>query len=364
MSIAAKDGAGAAITLESSGNSPDNLVHYIGSVVPGTTATKLGKAEDAVHGSGDVGVMALAVRADTATATGADGDYVPLLTDSAGKLHVNVGAVTPGTTALLLGKAEDAAHSSGDVGVMMLAVREAAATDLSAGNTDGDYEPLQVDASGRLHVNAGGSGALFLGKAEDAAHSSSDVGVMALGVRSAADLDRSAGPTDGDYEPFALDDAGRVKVNAADSRVVVDITTTCDTSANGAGDVLFDRVTTGTISRIAAGVVHLESITVLDEDDQAAANMTLVFLDADVTLGTVNAAPSITDANSRKIVGTVVVLSTDFIDLGGVKVANIKNVGLTMKCAAASQALFVAGITAGTPTQTADGVKLKLAFRN
>jgi hypothetical protein len=64
-------------------------------------------------------------------------------------------SVTPGTAAANLGKAEDAAHASGDTGVMSLAVRTATApTDRSAGATDGDYEPLQVDANGRLYVNA------------------------------------------------------------------------------------------------------------------------------------------------------------------------------------------------------------------
>lgn len=62
------------------------------SIVPGTSATSLGKAEDAVAASGDTGVMALTVRADTAAATGANGDYVPLLTDSTGRLHVATGA--------------------------------------------------------------------------------------------------------------------------------------------------------------------------------------------------------------------------------------------------------------------------------
>ena len=50
--------------------------------------TNLEKAEDSAHVSGDDGVMLLAVRANTATATGADGDYVPLLTDTNGRLHV------------------------------------------------------------------------------------------------------------------------------------------------------------------------------------------------------------------------------------------------------------------------------------
>ena len=62
------------------------------SVVPGTGATNLGKAEDAAHTTGDVGVMALSVRQDTAAALGGtDADYQPLITDASGRLHVNVG---------------------------------------------------------------------------------------------------------------------------------------------------------------------------------------------------------------------------------------------------------------------------------
>lgn len=60
------------------------------SVTPGTSAAHLGKAEDAVHANGDVGVMALTVRKDTAAATsGADGDYQPFVTDANGRLHTN-----------------------------------------------------------------------------------------------------------------------------------------------------------------------------------------------------------------------------------------------------------------------------------
>ena len=45
-------------------------------------------SEDSVHKDGDVGSMLFAVRKDTAAATAADGDYHPLLVDSTGKLHV------------------------------------------------------------------------------------------------------------------------------------------------------------------------------------------------------------------------------------------------------------------------------------
>ena len=45
--------------------------------------------EDLPHASGDMGTMAFAVRSDTAAALGGtDGDYQPLITDASGRLHV------------------------------------------------------------------------------------------------------------------------------------------------------------------------------------------------------------------------------------------------------------------------------------
>lgn len=55
------------------------------------------------------------------------------------------GGVTPGTGATDLGKAEDAAHTSGDVGVMLLGVRNDAGATLA---NDGDYIPLSINPSG------------------------------------------------------------------------------------------------------------------------------------------------------------------------------------------------------------------------
>lgn len=49
-----------------------------------------------------------------------------------------------------LSKAEDAVHGSGDQGIMQLAVRNDSEGSLV--DTDGDYAPLQVDSSGRLRV--------------------------------------------------------------------------------------------------------------------------------------------------------------------------------------------------------------------
>ena len=55
------------------------------------------------------------------------------------------------------GHAEDVAHTSGDKGVMVLAVRKSTPVDLSG--TDGDYEPLQIDEGNlwvRTEIDAGG----------------------------------------------------------------------------------------------------------------------------------------------------------------------------------------------------------------
>lgn len=91
-------------------------------------------------------------------AAGTGVQRVTLASDSTGQVTLASGAalssittsVTPGTGAANLGKAEDAAHASGDTGVMALAVQQAANTSLVS--TDGDYGPLQLDANGSLKV--------------------------------------------------------------------------------------------------------------------------------------------------------------------------------------------------------------------
>lgn len=60
------------------------------SVIPGVAATNLGKAEDAAHASGDTGVMFLAVRQDTQSNLAADGDYLPPTIDASGNLRVTL----------------------------------------------------------------------------------------------------------------------------------------------------------------------------------------------------------------------------------------------------------------------------------
>lgn len=109
-------------------------------------AAALHKVIDAAAGGTDTGIAALAVRDDALTTlTPADGDYTHLRTTSTGALWVEVTNPAGGTQ-----YAEDAAHGSGDMGTVALVVRkDAIGTNTSA---DGDYATLLQDANGRLYV--------------------------------------------------------------------------------------------------------------------------------------------------------------------------------------------------------------------
>lgn len=71
--------------------------------------------------------------------------------DASNGLDVDVTRIVSGTGATNLGKAEDAAHTSTDVGVAVLAVRR----DTQAVGSDaaGDYSTFNVDEFGRLRVS-------------------------------------------------------------------------------------------------------------------------------------------------------------------------------------------------------------------
>lgn len=226
--------------------------------------------EDSAHVSGDAGIFIMAVRNDAdASLTSADGDYSPIAVDEFGRLKVLADLDVDFDYVY----AEDSAHSSGDNGAFILAVRQdtlAASTD-----TDGDYSALKVNASGELYTHDTSANASLdaievdiaaievelldqgttldsidtslnnietdvaaievelldqgttldsilvdtssietsvtaLTKAEDSAHVTGDSGIMALAVR--ADTDGPLTDANGDYSPLQTDAQGRLKV--------------------------------------------------------------------------------------------------------------------------------------------------------
>lgn len=142
---------------------------------------------------------------------------------------------------------------------------------------------------------------------------------------------------------------------------VIQITPVLDTNAYADGDVMGSTTTVTNAVRVAGGVSMLVSVSVLDEDDQGTA-LDIVFFKNTQSLGTDNAAPSISDANARDYLGHVSVLATDFIDVGGSRLATPPIDPLLLKAASASRNLFVGLISRGAPTHTASGLKINLGF--
>jgi hypothetical protein len=332
-------------------------VNIVTSIVPGGGATHLGKAEDAAHSTGDTGVAILGVRRDTAASgAGTDGDYATVNLDANGKLWTNaqltfsgvaasvnngttgtetlrvtlasdssgniatIGtSVTPGTAASNLGKAEDAAHNSADVGVMALAVRTDTAT--ARAGTDGDYIPLITDSAGRLHVNVG-----------------------AGGVTSGT----SASPSTDVLTVQMVGGSGNRK----------SITMTTDTSAYASGDLIADTQQLDAFFRIADGSAYVTDVRVHDSSDSGVA-MFILLHGTTTSMGTENSAPNISDANAAAGIQAIIpILTTDYLDIGGCKVASVA-VNKTVKAVSGTDDLYVSIVNStGTPTFAADSLIL------
>jgi hypothetical protein len=104
---------------------------------------ELAKAEDAAHSSGDKGYMLLAVRKDSAAAlAGTDGDYIPLIVDAQGRLHI-----APNSAA------GDIAHDAADSG-NPIKVGGKAASSAPTAVSAGDRVDAYFDLNGKLWINS------------------------------------------------------------------------------------------------------------------------------------------------------------------------------------------------------------------
>lgn len=138
---------------------------------------------------------------------------------------------------------------------------------------------------------------------------------------------------------------------------MVDVTFTADTSIFAAGDVIADSQIMASIAPANDIVTTLMSMTLTDEDDQGAA-MTVYFLGANVSVGVENAAPSITDANDRVILGYIDIAAADWKDLGGARVVTKTGPFFGLRPIAGSRDVYVAIVNgAGTPTFTVNGLR-------
>ena len=144
--------------------------------------------------------------------------------------------------------------------------------------------------------------------------------------------------------------------------VYVNVDLTLDTSPYAAGDLLADTQSIANLFRAVGLGGVLMSMEVIDKDDQGA-GFSVIFVDANVSFGTENAPPSISDTDAQSILGRADVTTADYLDLGGVRVASIKNIGLALQPASGTRDGYLAVINgAGTPTYTASGICLRLGM--
>ncbi len=231
--------AGAAVNIQDGGNSitvdgvffqATQPISAAALPLPSGAATSANQATIIGHVDG-IETLLGTIDADTSTIAGAVSagqmqvDVVAALptgSNAIGKLAANSGvdigdvdviSILPGTAAANLGKAEDAGHTSGDVGVMALAVRNDSVAQLT--NADLDYSPISVDLLGRVLIVAQGN----------RAHDNTDAGdPVKIGGRAqniiGAEPEEVA---DNDRTDTLHDRNGRIGVTAGSDYKVADI---------------------------------------------------------------------------------------------------------------------------------------------
>lgn len=139
-----------------------------------------------------------------------------------------------------------------------------------------------------------------------------------------------------------------------------DVTLVLDTSQYTDGYLLADVVELPDFFLPANNAALVQSLHVLDEDDQGVA-LDVLFVNADTTWGTFNEALAISDAIARSIVGAVEVVSGDYVDLGGSQLAIPQfNPFLVAASSRSQKSLWVAAVSRGAGTYTASGVRLRI----
>lgn len=269
----------------------------------------------------------------------------------------------------------------------------AADTAITASTTVTDYIPVATATHMRVTRTAG-SGTIYFGGHPDPEvfqSSSAASGTVDTELPAAAALaDNTANPTvpgvgsfghvwDGatwDRAPgnsssgtFVQAQAGTAIIGSTPPVIrEVAVTFSLDTSAYAANDVLADSqvVTNAVSANDAKG--YLVGFQILDEDDNAAADIDLILLSANVSVGTENSAISISDANARNILHVISIDDTEFKDLINSKIATrgVSSGPWPIIPASGTRNIYAALVYRGaaTPTYSASGITARLYFQD
>lgn len=140
---------------------------------------------------------------------------------------------------------------------------------------------------------------------------------------------------------------------------LVTVTLTPEPTALDAGDVAVAITEITNLLRDKGQCAMLRSLMLIDPADQGAA-LDFYFFRTAVTFGTLDAAPSISDADCLQFLGKISIATGDYADLGGARVAHKNALDFLLKGAADSASIYVAATCVATPTYGANALTLQL----
>lgn len=260
-----------------------------------------------------------------------------LLLAASGECQVASGAAGVGATAI--GKAEDAAHTSGDVGMEVLTKR----TDVlaSSAGSGGDYATLNTDAYGALWTTGT--------KLEDASPADQDSGIVVYGIARTSIAAMST--TNAKYGPAQLDaGTGAWYTNPIGNTARVCVAVTPDTSAYAAGDIVGGLLTFANVFRANVNSGHLRNIEITGTEIDSIGYQFCPFL-ANPSGSTVadQGAPTIVAADLQKALPCIAVSSQKAF--ATTELYSTTNIGLAID--ATSTSVYGLLITTGAPTWAA-----------
>lgn len=140
---------------------------------------------------------------------------------------------------------------------------------------------------------------------------------------------------------------------------------TTDTSAYANGDIIADTQQIDAALRVADGTGVLESIGIFDTDDQTPYSFTIYLHKTSTSMGSENAAISITDANALAgIQGAVSFTSGDAFDLINGRYYFRTGLSIPLVAVSGTDDIYVSMVgVVGTPTHTATGITIVLGIR-
>lgn len=147
-----------------------------------------------------------------------------------------------------------------------------------------------------------------------------------------------------------------VRANTLAPAVIDSSGLTIAATAYSANDVLGAGWEVTNAARAAGGTGKVRGVALVDVADIIGATQ-LHFFTGSVTFGTDNAAPSISDADAAKWIGSVAVAP---IDLGGVRVAGQESMAMMYTCDATSLYVYAVTLSGHTFFGAATDLKLRI----